>query len=116
MKMVDFDYFEHGYNMANKIKPEIAKLKRPQRYLKFKAPTGEIYDLVIDDFTDDEIIVKLKPELYSDFYPECKGCSYATIDPNSMLPYLCRHDNRHAQTRFLLNVGCTRKLNKEGLR
>lgn len=64
MKLVDLDYHDSIYNMMNDVKPEIAKLHFPQKYLRLVAADGSVYDLEIVDVTDKEFYVKIEDKIY----------------------------------------------------
>ena len=59
MKVVDLDYENVLYNIANNVPDEIAKLDYPQKYLKLVAADGTVYDLGVADVTDKEFYLKI---------------------------------------------------------
>lgn len=61
IKLVDIDYEETMFNLANNVSPEIAKLNRPQKYLKLVAADGTVYDLKIAEVTTKEIYLMIAP-------------------------------------------------------
>ncbi|WP_405286492.1 hypothetical protein [Methanobrevibacter sp.] len=59
MKVVDLDYENVLYNLANNVPDEIAKLDYPQKYLRLVAADGTVYDLEVADVTDKEFYLKI---------------------------------------------------------
>lgn len=59
-KIVDLDYEDSMFNLANNIPSEIAKLNFPQKYLKLVAADGSVYDLEVAEVTRDEFYLMIK--------------------------------------------------------
>ena len=63
MKVVDLDYENVLYNIANNVPDEIAKLHYPQKYLRLVTNDGSMYSLEVVDVTDKEFYLKIKEKL-----------------------------------------------------
>jgi len=60
VKIVDLDYENTMFNLANNVPDDIAKLHYPQKYLKLVAADGSVYDLEVAEVTMDEFYLMIK--------------------------------------------------------
>lgn len=59
MKMVDIDYYTSLYNTANDVPDEIARLDRPQRYVRLVDNSGRVFELEVAEVNKDEVLLMI---------------------------------------------------------
>ena len=59
MKMVDIDYYTSLYETAHDVPVEIARLDRPQRYVRLVDRSGRVFELEVAEVNKDEVLLMI---------------------------------------------------------